>query len=178
MELEAGLGAVPSERAMDFDPFFHLHFEKVARAAAFVTRDPGTGQELAQEAFIRLLQRWPDMATQDHARNFVFKVAVNLARSHLRKHGRVFLYGLRGPDVPGRGGATGPSDDWLSMLGALGALSARQRACVVLVDYVDMTSVDAAAVLGMSPNTVRVHLMRGRQALREGLGVSPKEDQP
>lgn len=176
MELEVDLDEAPVERVTDFDPFFLDHFPKVARAAAFVTRDAGVGQELAQEAFIQLLQRWPGMGSDDHARNFVYKVAINLARSHLRKHGRVFLYGLRGPDVPGRGSATDPSDDRLSMLVALGMLSPRQRACVVLVDYVDMASADAAAVLGMSPNTVRVHLMRGRQALRKGLGIAPEED--
>lgn len=177
MELEVDLDEAPVARVMDFDPFFLDHFQKVARAAAFVTRDAGVGQELAQEAFIQLLQRWSSMGgSDDHARNFVYKVAINLARSHLRKHGRVFLYGLRGPDTPGRGSTTSPSDDWLSMLDALGALSPRQRACVVLVDYVDMASTEAADVLGMSPNTVRVHLMRGRQALRRDLAIAAEED--
>ena len=57
------------------------------------------------------------------------------------------------------------------MIHALGSLSSRQRACVVLVDYVDMDSAGAAAVLGMSAGTVRVHLMRGRRVLRANLGV-------
>jgi DNA-directed RNA polymerase specialized sigma24 family protein len=74
--------------ALEFDPFFHANFVTVARAAALVARDEGVGQEVAQEAFVRALQRWSDMASTDHARNFVYKVALNLARSHLRKHGR------------------------------------------------------------------------------------------
>jgi DNA-directed RNA polymerase specialized sigma24 family protein len=63
------------------------------------------------------------------------------------------------------------------MADALGALSPRQRACVVLVDYADMDSATAAAVLGMSAGTVRVQLMRGRRALRETLGLRPKEEE-
>ena len=177
MELKVGLEGEVVELRMDFDPFFHAHFEKVARAGALVTRDAGAGQDLAQEAFTRLLERWSDMDSDDHARNFVYKVAINLARSHLRKHGRVFLYGLRSPGDPGGTSPTSSSDDWFEMIEALGALSPRQRACVVLVDYVDMDSAAAAGVLGMSAGTVRVHLMRGRRALREGLGLARKEDQ-
>ena len=177
MELGMGLGAGTVELRMDFDPFFHAHFEKVARAAALVTRDASAGQDLAQEAFMRLLERWGTMESDEHARNFAFKVAVNLARSHLRKHGRLSLYGLRSPDAPGASSPMGPSDAWLEMADALGALSPRQRACVVLVDYVDMDSAAAAAVLGMSAGTVRVHLMRGRRALREALGMRQKEEE-
>lgn len=46
------------ETTTDFDSFFRTHFGRVARAAALVARDPGTGQDLAQEAFARLFERW------------------------------------------------------------------------------------------------------------------------
>ena len=173
MELNVGLEEDPVDLRMDFDPFFHAHFEKVARA---VTRDAAVGQDLAQEAFTRLLERWRDMASDDHARNFAYKVAINLARSYLRKHGRVLLYGLRSPDRAGVTSSTEASDAWFEVTEALGALSPRQRACVVLVDYADMDAAATAGVLGMSPGTVRVHLMRGRRALRESLGLARKED--
>lgn len=88
------------EAAEDFDTFFRTYFPGVARAAALVARDPSTGQDLAQEAFARLYQRWHDMASVDHARNFVFRVAINLARSHLRKH-----------RTPSRMGGYMPADD-------------------------------------------------------------------
>jgi RNA polymerase sigma factor (sigma-70 family) len=168
-------GSTVDER-MDFDDFFHVHVEKVARAAALVTRDATAGQDIAQEAFTRLLERWGEMRSDDHARNFVYKVAMNLGRSHLRKHGRVSLYGLRQADEPGVPSAEGSMDDWIEVVEALGTLSARQRACVVLVDYVDMDSVAVGEVLGVSANTVRVHLMRGRDALRQRLGLTQREE--
>lgn len=179
MELRMSLETDAVEPLGDFDSFFHANFERVARTAAFVTRDAGTGQDLAQEAFTRLLERWSEMTSADHARNFAYRVAINLARSHLRKHVRVFLYGLRQRDDVGRGGSsTASSDDWFEVAQALGTLSPRQRTCVVLVDYADMDAAGAAKVLGLSPATVRVHVMRGRQALREGLGIDPREEQP
>jgi RNA polymerase sigma-70 factor (ECF subfamily) len=172
------LGIDAIEPLGDFDSFFHANFERVARSAAFVTRDAGTGQDLAQEAFTRLLERWNEMTSPEHARNFAYRVAMNLARSHLRKHLRVFLYGLHRRDDVDGGSATTPSDDWFEVAHALGSLSPRQRECVVLVDYADMDAAGAAAVLGISPATVRVHVMRGRQALRDGLGIDPRKEQP
>jgi RNA polymerase sigma factor (sigma-70 family) len=174
MELTVDLGGDETALRTAFDPFFHAHFEPVARAAALVSRDAAAGQDLAQEAFTRLLERWEQMGSDDHARNFAYRVAINLARSHLRKYGRVFLYGLRGPDDPGAD-PTARSDAWLHVARALGALSPRQRACVVLVDYADMDAARTASILGMSAATVRVHLMRGRRALRAGLGLEKEE---
>jgi RNA polymerase sigma factor (sigma-70 family) len=176
MELTMNVGDDSIEVRTGFDPFFHAHFERVARAAALVARDPGAGQDLAQEAFARLLERWDRMQSDDHARNFAYKVAINLARSHVRKHGRVFLYGLRDRDDAGSSGGIDAADAWFEVSEALGALSPRQRACVILVDYADMDSARAADILGMSAATVRVHLTRGRRTLQERLRLARKED--
>lgn len=156
-----------------FDEAFRTLFPRVARTAALVARDPQLGPDIAQEAFARLYERWDRMASPEHARNFVFRVAVNLARSHLRRR-LAAPFGLSGPERASRD-ETGRTDDWLSVCGALEALSPKQRAAVVLVDYADMDAAGAAAVLGTAEATVRVHLMRGRRALRGRLDL-PEED--
>jgi RNA polymerase sigma-70 factor (ECF subfamily) len=172
------LDAVVSERERvvpaSFDDVFHELFPRVARTAALVARDPQLGPDIAQEAFARLYERWDRMASLEHARNFVFRVAVNLARSQLRR--RVAApFGLAGPERADRDD-TARSDDWLIVAEALTALSPKQRAAVVLVDYADLDAAAASQVLGTAEATVRVHLMRGRRALRERLGPSPEED--
>lgn len=58
----------------------------------------------------------------------------------------------------------------IAIFQALGSLSARQRECVVLVDYLGYDGTAAAEVLGMKPATVRVQLTRGRAKLRDVLG--------
>lgn len=153
---------------MAFDDVFRAHFAGVASAAAFVARDMGTGQELAQEAFARLFHRWQDIASEDQARNFAYRVAINLARSHVRKHVRVSLSGW-GREI---GEVPDPADAasaWVTAVAALGELSPRQRACVVLADYVGLGSDEIGGVLGMRAGTVRVHLTRGRRSLRQVL---------
>lgn len=157
----------------DFDGFYREVFPGVARAAALVARDAGTGQELAQEAFFRLYERWDRFESEEHARRFAYRVALNLARSHLRKHLRVRLSGLE----PRERDASVPPDAFADLADALGALSGRQRAAVVLVDYVGFDAAEAGEVMGISPATVRAHVMRGRRALRRALELPEGDDE-
>jgi DNA-directed RNA polymerase specialized sigma24 family protein len=50
---------------------------------------------------------------------------------------------------------------------ALGALSERQRASVVLHDGAGYPAREVARIVGSTEAAVRVHLMRGRRRLRE-----------
>jgi RNA polymerase sigma-70 factor (ECF subfamily) len=170
MELSADHIAVPAR--MDFDDCFRDLFPGVARAAALVARDPHLGPDIAQEAFARLFERWDRIQDRDHARNFAYRVAVNLAKSHLRR--RIAApFGLSGPEHAVRD-STEPSAAWLDAVDALEHLSPKQRACIVLVDYADLDAAAASSVLGMAEATVRVHLLRGRRAMRARLDL-PEE---
>ncbi len=57
------------------------------------------------------------------------------------------------------------------ILQALGRLSPRQRAAVVLHDHVGYSTKEVAAILGSTAATVRVHLSQGRRRLRALLEV-------
>lgn len=175
MEIEATTPVEPVAVPVGgFDGFFREQFPIVARSMALVVRDFDQGQEIAQEGFARLLSRWDDMRSAEHARNFVFRVSLNLAHSHLRKQRPLSLFGLLRDDQADPADASDAAVDRLRIDDALGALSPRQRACVVLVDYVGYGAAEAAAILRTRPSTVRVHLMRGRNTLREHL--SPREE--
>ena len=76
------------------------------------------------------------------------------------------------------GDTTAASDAWLVVASALGELSPRQRACVVLVDYADLDAASVAEALGTAEATVRVHLMRGRRILRRKLNLPDQEIEP
>jgi DNA-directed RNA polymerase specialized sigma24 family protein len=170
MDLRAEDMVAPT--TLDFDGCFRELFPGVARAAALVVRDRQLGPDIAQESFARLFERWDRIESHDHARNFVYRVAVNLARSHLRRR-LAAPFGLAGPDAPAAD-PTGPSAAWLDAVAALEQLSSKQRACVVLVDYADLDAAAVSAILGMAEATVRVHLHRGRRALRARLDL-PEE---
>ena len=167
METDTAASPVGS---VTFDAFYREWYPAVARSVALVVRDVGLGQELAQEAFVRLWSRWGRMASMDHARNFVFRVALNEARSHLRRRRPLGLLGL---DRQQTNTTSDPAEDAtarVAVFRALGALSVRQRECVVLVDYLGYDAAAAGVLIGIRPSTVRVQLMRGRAKLRAILG--------
>jgi RNA polymerase sigma-70 factor (ECF subfamily) len=158
---------------VSFDATFRALFPMVARTAGFVAHDAQLGADIAQEAFARLFVRWGRMRSDEHARNFVFRVAVNLAKSQVRRR-LASPFGLRGPEV--RVADDTPATDlWLGMADALADLSVSQRVSVVLVDYADFDTATVASMLGIVESTVRVHLMRGRRSLRAALAL-PEED--
>lgn len=69
-----------------------------------------------------------------------------------------------------------PADDQIAeveardaVVRALAPLPARQRAAVVLMDVLELSSEQAGAALGIQAVTVRVLAARGRASLREAL---------
>jgi RNA polymerase sigma factor (sigma-70 family) len=155
-----------------FVEFYRTWFPSVARAAALIVRDVDGGQEIAQDAFMHLWQRRDRIDSNDHARNFVFRAALNGARSHLRRMRRLRLSLERRATEPSDGGS-GQATDRVAVFEALSALSVRQRECLVLVDYLGYDAASAGRLLGIQPPTVRVQLMRGRERLRRRLGEEP-----
>jgi RNA polymerase sigma-70 factor (ECF subfamily) len=162
---------VPTAAAPDgFDDFYRRWFPSVARAMALVVRDLDQGQEIAQEGFVRLWRRWDSMESADHARNFVFRVSLNQARSHVRRRRLLRFLDTRVEGNDPSPDTTNAVTDRIAVFHALGALSVRQRECVVLVDYLGHDAASASLLLRMRPSTVRVQLMRGRTRLRRELG--------
>jgi RNA polymerase sigma factor (sigma-70 family) len=167
MIAEIGSAKVRSGGTTDpFERFFRGEFAAVARTAGLVVRDWGVGEEVAQEAFARLYGRWAQMSSELHARNFVYRVALNLARSHRRRSLRPFVGAV--PTITSPDPATGAVDH-LVIMEALASLSPRQRACLIMVDFAGHSAASTARILRTRESTVRVHLMRARRALREAL---------
>jgi RNA polymerase sigma factor (sigma-70 family) len=70
------------------------------------------------------------------------------------------------PDTPGAD-TTGAAADRLTLREALDRLTSRQRAVLVLRFYDDLTEVQTADVLAISPNTVKSQTRVALQRLRE-----------
>ena len=162
--------------AASFDEFFRAWFPTLARAMALIVRDLDEGGEIAQEGFTRLYGTWSHMSSLDHARNFVFRTSINLARSHLRKRRPLQFIGLRtGERLSSVTDESDTTNDRILIAEALVRLSRRQRECVVLVDYVGHDAESAGRILSLRPSTVRVHLARGRGQLRKLLSEWKEE---
>jgi RNA polymerase sigma-70 factor (ECF subfamily) len=152
-----------------FERFFRERYGRVVRACALVTLDTAAAEEIAAEAFSRLWPRWNRMHDDDHAGGYVYTTAMRLC-SKRRMRSRHEVVGPVTERPSGRDEASA-SLDRQEVFAALALISLHQRQAVVLRDWAGFETDDVAEMLGLKPSTVRVYLMRGREALRERLAV-------
>jgi RNA polymerase sigma factor (sigma-70 family) len=155
-----------------FEAFYREELTRVTRACALVTLDRSRAEEIAAEAFARLWSHWGRIEDEDHAGGYVFKTAMRLCAKQ-----RIADRRLASSQPPER-----PSVDEMQralvrdeVFTSLATLPVRQRQCLVLRDWAGFSTEEVAAMLGMNASTVRVHISRGRQALRRALTVEERD---
>ena len=133
--------------------------------------DRATAEDLAQEAFLRTYRAWGRIGDHDRAVGYLRATALNLARSGFRRR-LVALKHRTGParDAAGADEAVVLRDEQREVIDALRGLPDRQRECLVLRFYGELSEAEIADSLGISTNTVKTHTRRGLAALEVTLG--------
>ena len=152
----------------DFGAFFDLHFEKAFRALLLLSGDRNEAEDVVQEAFVRVFERWDDVAVMDDPTGYLYRTALNEYRSRIRRTlrwRRRSMFARELPDVTSTR-AIARAD----VFSALRRLTQEQRAIVVLVEYVGMDAGEAAPLLSISPDAARARLHRARVSMRQELG--------
>jgi RNA polymerase sigma factor (sigma-70 family) len=134
-----------------------------------VLLDRGDAEDVTAEAFARLWSHWGQIHGEDHAGGYVFKTAMRLCSKRRRWAAREVV-----GTVPERSRVADPGMR-VSVVDALRGLPLRQRQSVVLRDWAGFETSEVARMLGTKESTVRVHLARGRAALRDELAVEERE---
>lgn len=147
----------------------------LVRLARLFVDDRDAAEDLVQEAFLRLARHADRIEALDRAPAYLRSIVLNLARDHnrrgllsLRHHaaaGRAIDVDVDVADVVAR------TDDQRAVLAAVRRLPARQRDCVTLRYFEELSIDEIAATLGVSPNSVKTHLRRGMEHLARELGV-------
>lgn len=158
--------AVESGHA-DFEAFFADHHDALFRALCLLTRNRHEAEEVMQDAFLALWRRWDEVTPGPNAVGYLYTTAMNGWRSRLRRAAVAIRKAIH--QIP-------PDDEMSAVeqrdtvVRALKALPSRQRAAVVLMDVLDLSSNQAGEILGISPATVRVLAARGRGTLAREMG--------
>ena len=160
--------AAVSETVASFDDFFEQHYERLLRAMYLATGDRHEAEDLAQDAFVRVYERWDRVQGMDRPDGYLYRAALNLRRSRLRRLAMAArkLLASWPSEAPDPAGAAGERD---VVRRALAPLPDGQREAIVLVEWLGMTDGEAAEVLGVSAGAVRVRISRARSRLREQL---------
>jgi RNA polymerase sigma-70 factor (sigma-E family) len=153
----------------DLEGLFREHATALLRLAVVLVGDRGLAEELVQEAFVRLhgTGRRPVAGAE---RAYLRRTVVNLSHGH---HRRLRIARNRPVEPPAHGPGADVDvvrrDGRRRVAAAVRALPARQRDCIVLRFYEDLTDVEIAEVHGISPGSVKTHLHRARAALAGAL---------
>ncbi len=155
---------------------FSAEGASLVRLARLFCDDRNAAEDLVQEAFIRLHRSAASIRDRDRTPAFLRSIVLNLARDHNRR-GLMSLRhrntAERVPDPPEPDDLALAGDDAHEVLAALATLPERQRACLVLHYYEEMTIAEVADTLRISKNSVKTHCKRGLAALDARLEVRP-----
>ena len=160
------LEATVADAPRRFEDFFGAEHARLFGALCFVTGDRHEAEEIMQEAFLRLWQRWDEGRIADPSA-YLFRTAMNVFRDRYRRS----VLGLR------KTLSIAPSDDAFAnvddrdlLVRSLRELTPDQRAAVLLTGHVGLSSEEAGKMLGMRASTVRTLATRARAAIREKAG--------
>lgn len=136
--------------------------------------------DVMQEIWIRVFLKIPTLRASGSFRAWLYRIAHDVAVSHLRKKERREIVGLADEELPNAGQAT----DWNEfellqradlLHEALGKLSLPHREVLTLRFLEELELAEIAEVVGCSAGTVKSRLHYGKAALRTLLEAACRE---
>ena len=150
-----------------FADFVRDRSPDLLRSAWLLTGDWHSAHDLVQAALEKSWPRWGRRI--EHPEAYVRRVLLTTFLSWRRRRWSGEIPTAELPEVHE------PSDEVelrQALLGALSALTPRQRAVIVLRYFDDLSEADTAAVLRCSVGTVKAHASRGLAQLRATPGLA------
>jgi RNA polymerase sigma-70 factor (sigma-E family) len=151
------------DRQADFDAFVVARSGALLRTAYLLTRDHALAEDLLQTALTRAWFAWSRITGDPEP--YVRRILVNTYASWWRRKWNGEQATGELPEEP-RGDFAAGADVSHDLWQALGRLTRRQRAVVVLRYFDDLTEVETARALGVSVGTVKSQTSRAMAALR------------
>ncbi|WP_420448912.1 RNA polymerase sigma factor [Candidatus Palauibacter sp.] len=155
----------------------------VCRWALVMTGDPDDAEDIAQLVLMKTLRSIGSFDGRARVTSWVYRITRNASldlRRSKRRDRRLaeraeWMAEVQAPLLED------PLDDiemkrtMRLIRSLLGGLSMRQREVFDLVDLQGLRPAEAARLLGMNPNTLRVHLLRARRRMRKKMLARPTE---
>jgi RNA polymerase sigma-70 factor (sigma-E family) len=153
---------------------FREHHGELVRLAVLMVGDLPTAEDVVQDVYASLHSRWSERAAPDSIVPYVRACVLNGCRSVQRRRAIGRRIGAEHRDEERTSAAAESeailSEDRREVLAALTRLPRRRREVLVLRYYLGLSEAEIAAVLGISPGTVKSTAARGLAALARDLG--------
>jgi len=177
---------VRSGKTESFEYFVHQYQRKITRVAYRMLRDMGEADCAAQESFLRAYQSIHDFREGSTFETWLTRICINWCKDRLKRR-RLVLYFHQAPQEseeesgPREVGSSAPSPEPSPerrasgreirerLRAAMDLLSPRQRSVFVLKHFEELSIPEIAEMTGLDSGTVKSHLFRAAQKIRERL---------
>lgn len=150
-----------------FDELFRSEYRQVLGLAYVLTGNWSAAEELTMDGFATALKNWNQVSILNSPGAWVRKVVSNAAVSRFRRMGAESGARSRLPDPPEHfASPVERSEVW----DAVRRLPKRQAQSIALFYVAGYSRKEIAAMLGVSEESIKTHLVRGRQRLEKELG--------
>ncbi len=168
--------AAPSPQAepRTLADLYRDHRMRMVRLAVLLVDDPGTAEDVVQEAFTGLHRHWAGLRDEAAAVAYLRTAVVNGSRSVLRRRRTARDY-VPPHQVNARSAESLAmlSAEHQAVVDALGALPPRQREVLVLRYYGGMSEAEIADATGISRGTVKSTASRALDAVQRAMAGRP-----
>lgn len=146
-----------------FEEFFDRERDRLLRVLSVITGSRAEAEDIAQEAFTRIFERWDRVGSMEDPAGYLHRAAMNVFRNDFR----------RAKVAARRAVGAGPDrdvfqdvDDRDEATRALAALTPRQRGAIVLTEALGYSGEEAGHLLGIKASTVWALTHQARTTLR------------
>lgn len=148
-----------------FEDFFEATNRRIFTALCLVTGDRYEAEEIVQDAFVRILERWDRVSALDDPESYLFRTAMNVFRNRYRRAALAVRRTLSlAPQASDDLAAVEARDEVIRLLRPL---PPKQRAAVLATSILDLSADEAGRLLGMRPATVRALASRARTRMKD-----------
>jgi RNA polymerase sigma-70 factor (ECF subfamily) len=152
-----------TEARLSFELFFEETHQRLFGGLCLVTGSRQEAEEIMQDAYLKLWERWERLSDVDDRAGFLFRTAMNLFRSRYR---RTVLAVRRQMSLAPTVDDLALVEDRDEVVRLLRTLSPAERASIVLTTMFDYSSEEAGQLLRVKAATVRAHATRARASAR------------
>lgn len=151
--------------AAEVTALYETHALGLLRLAVIMLGDQQAAEDVVQDAFLGLYQRWDALRGTDRALAYARSSVFNGCRTVLRKQARRRQFALTEPDTESAEALAIAGEEHRAVLAALRRLPDRQREAVALRYCLEMSPEDVARAMGVSQGTVKSATSRGITSL-------------
>lgn len=176
--LEAVATAAVDALQMDEDTF-RAFYDRTARQVwaylARITGDRTLADDLLQESYYRFLRAERAFESESHRRNYLFRIATNLAHDRHRRAKVSMSVPLPEENAPGAladgTDLAADTERRTDLARAMATLKPREREMLWLAYAQGSSHEEIAETLGLRKNSIKILLFRARRRLATAMGV-------